>query len=173
MMMSPLLPLKFPLKLRQSSRSALRDRNQNQSPRLSLRLSRRRPRHPRRVSLDHESPDAVAAAEVAADLVRVQRRWRPWSLRDLRRQKHPRRHLKRCQHVPFPLKPQPLTPPLPRAPARERLFWRLGSRGRARVPGSSGMIFIHFRAICCANFFSMTRRSSAFRTSCFRICDRC
>ncbi len=61
----------------------------------------------------------------------------------------------------------------PPAPAREPLFLRSGCRDRARVRGSSGIIFIRFRVICCANFFSMTRRSSAFRIWCFQICDRC
>ena len=62
---------------------------------------------------------------------------------------------------------------LRRAPARERWSWRSGCRDRARVHGSSGTTFIRFRAICCANFFSTTRRSSAFRIWSFPTCDRC
>ncbi len=51
--------------------------------------------------------------------------------------------------------------------------WRSGCRDRGRVRGSSDTASIRFRAICCANFFSTMRRSSAFRIWCFPTCDRC
>lgn len=54
-------------------------------------------------------------------------------------------------------------------PQRERLCSRLGCRDLGRVHGSSGITFIRSQATCCANYFSMMRRSSVFRTWSFQI----
>ncbi len=56
---------------------------------------------------------------------------------------------------------------------KERLCSRLGCRDLGRVHGSSGITFIRSQATCCANYFSMMRRSSVFRTWSFQICDPC
>ena len=136
---------------------------------LSLRQPRHHPQHLRQVNRDHERRAVVAAAEVVAEAVRGRELLQ---LHQRLPQKIPRLERPRQKHPPrnqwLPGSRRIRLCRLPRAPARERWFWRSGCRDRARVRGSSGTTFIRFRAICCVNFFSMTRRSSAFRIWCFR-----
>jgi len=134
----------------------------------------------------------VAAAGDVAEALVSGRRLRPQLRQDLplrprrwgKRQRRKRRQsLQRHRRLNCRgLKPSLLNLPLhkrcttlqfPPVRARERWCWRLDCPDRARVHGSSDTTFIRFRAICCASFFSMTRRSNAFRISCFQICDRC
>ncbi len=154
-------------------------RDRSRCRRLHPRRLRRRRRRLRQVKRDRGLPAVVVAAAVAGDLVhdRWRLRLRPPLRPKHRRQKdpcqkhRPRKHPLRNQRLPQSHRLRlRLHPP---APARERWCWRSGCRDRARVLGSSGTTFIRFRAICFANFFSMTRRSSAFRIWCFPICDRC
>jgi len=167
-------------RLRELRRVARRERNLSPRPRPRPRLKqswlrvRCHRQHLQQVNRDPECRAVVAAAEVVVEVVRGRELLypRPQSPQSLLQHRHPqekdpprnrwsrgRRRLKLCR--------------LPHAPARERWFWRSGCRDRARVHGSSGTTFIRFRAICCANFYSMTRRSSAFRIWSFPTCDRC
>ncbi len=149
-------------------------RGRSRSRRLHPRRLRHKVRRLRQVKLDREPPAVVVAAEGVVDRARGQR-WLRLRPRHRRRkhlwEKHPRMRSSRNQRLPHRLRLKLHL--LPFAPAKERWCWRSGCRGRARVRGSSGTTFIRFRAICCANFYSMTRRSSVFRIWCFPICDRC
>jgi len=141
-----------------------------------------------------ESLAAGAAAAGAGDLVRgrqvrrrpqLSRRHYPRVNRPARNPTVGKRRARRCQ--PLILRRssryRSRLPPfrhrllrlrrLPPAPARERSCLRSACRDRGRARGLSGTIFIRFRAICCASFFLMTRRSSAFKISSFRTCAQC
>ncbi len=168
--------LKLQPRLLWSSR-VRRDRSRCRSPRPNR--SRRQRWRLRQVRRDRERLGDVAAVEVVVDRVR-DRRWlrrRPQLQANYPREKHPRQNHRPRRHLP---RKQRLRRSrrlklrlLPSAPARERWSWRLDCRDRARVHGSNGTTFVRFRAICCGNFFSMTRRSSVFRIWCSPICDRC
>ena len=144
--------LRLPPRPRQSL--PLRNRRCQES-----RQTRNRQRHWRK----HPSDDpAIHPRDHPIREQRLLRRWRAQGTRLRRwlcnRRLRNRTRLKLCR---FPV------------PARERWCWPSGCRARARVRGLRDTAFIRYRAICCANFFSMTPRSNAFRISFFPICGRC
>ena len=181
MIMSRTRRLQFQRRLRWLSRTARRERSLSRCARLNRYWQTPRHHQPdrREVNRDHGRRVVVAAAEVVVEVARGRQLLQPRLQSPENRPplEHPRQKRPKQKHPPRNrwlwgrrrLKLRRLR----RAPARERWFWRSGCRDRARVRGSSGTTFIRFRATCCANFYSMTRRSSAFRIWSFPTCDRC